>query len=104
MIGRLAFVGPSEGERFYLRLLLANVLAPTSFDDLKTVNGVMCATFQDACVKRGLTEHCEMVECCLKEASAFQMPSAFRSLFVTLLIFCRPPNARALWDAYFPVL
>ena len=37
VIGRLAFVAPSKGKRYYLRLLLARVVGPCSFEDLLTV-------------------------------------------------------------------
>jgi len=34
-IGRITYGTPSKGERFYLRLLLANIQGPTSFTDLQ---------------------------------------------------------------------
>ena len=40
-IGRMYFVGPSGGERFYLRMLLTIVKGPTSFEDLHTYDGVV---------------------------------------------------------------
>ncbi|XP_021713446.1 uncharacterized protein LOC110681600 [Chenopodium quinoa] len=55
-VGRLAFVFPAEGERFYLRLLLLNIRSPTSFESLRTVNGVLCKIFKEAAVKLGLLE------------------------------------------------
>lgn len=44
IIGRIAIVSRNEGEWNYLRLLLSYVHAPTSFDDLLTVNGRCCTT------------------------------------------------------------
>ena len=44
-IGRMYFCGPKAGERFYERLLLLHTKGATSFDSLKTVNGVLYATF-----------------------------------------------------------
>jgi len=43
-LGRVYTVHPSNLECFYLRMLLHVVRGPTSFTDLKTVNGVMCET------------------------------------------------------------
>src|SRR5437762_11824221 len=40
-IGRMYFIGPSGGEIFYLRLLLMVVKGPTSFDDLRTFDGML---------------------------------------------------------------
>ena len=46
----------TEGERYYMRLLLNHVTGPTSFDDLKTVNGVQSSMFQEAALLHGLLE------------------------------------------------
>ncbi|CAH1413426.1 unnamed protein product [Lactuca virosa] len=45
MIGRLVYVNPAEGERYYLRLLLCHITGPTCFEDLYTANGVLHPTF-----------------------------------------------------------
>ena len=55
-LGRMIYVGPTAGERFHLRMLLMVVKGPRSFDELKTVDGEICETFHDACLKRGLLE------------------------------------------------
>ncbi|XP_021742866.1 uncharacterized protein LOC110708946 [Chenopodium quinoa] len=81
VVSRLAFVSPSEGERYFLRLLLTHVRGPTSFEDLRTVNGFLCATFQEAAVKLGLLSEDDAVEKCMDEAATAQMPRALRRLF-----------------------
>ena len=43
-IGRMYHAHPSSGERFYLRLLLTVVKGPSSYEDLRTVNG-KCVLF-----------------------------------------------------------
>ncbi|XP_021737552.1 uncharacterized protein LOC110704077 [Chenopodium quinoa] len=101
VIGRLATVTPAEGERFFLRLLLINVLNPKSFIDLRTVNGMVCATFQEACIQRGLFEEDNGVFSCLFEAAEIHMPSALRRLFAAVLVFCRPRNPDALWLQFY---
>ena len=52
----MVYVGPTTGERFHLRMLLMVVRGPKSFDDLKTVDGHVCETFHEACLKHGLLE------------------------------------------------
>ena len=37
----MVFVSPKDGERYFLRLLLTHVTGATSYDCLKTVNGVI---------------------------------------------------------------
>ncbi|WAQ90524.1 hypothetical protein PtA15_12A514 [Puccinia triticina] len=50
-IGRLYFATPVDGERYYLRLLLLNVRGPTSFDDLRTFEGITHKNFREASVR-----------------------------------------------------
>ncbi|KAK9668308.1 hypothetical protein RND81_13G050100 [Saponaria officinalis] len=101
VVGRLAFVAPAEGERYFLRLLLLHVRGPRSFEDLMTVDGYRCTTFQEAALKHRLLEEDDAVEMCLKEASEVQMPFAVRRLFATLLVFCQPSNPLQLWTDYY---
>ncbi|XP_074302948.1 uncharacterized protein LOC141637287 [Silene latifolia] len=60
VIARLVFVSPSEGERYFLRLLLNHVKSPKSFEDLKTVNGHCCSTYQEAALELRLIEEDNM--------------------------------------------
>jgi hypothetical protein len=53
------FVQPSEGERYFLRLLLYHVPGATSFEDLVCTNRhlqhpMQHASFKEACEQRGL--------------------------------------------------
>ena len=91
---------PAEGERYYLRVLLNHVRGATSFDDLKTVNGKACGSFREACEQLGLIEHDRTLDDCMTEAATFQMPSALRRLFATILVFCEATQIRQLWDKH----
>lgn len=104
MIGRLVYATPSEGERYYLRLLLINVRGPKSFEDLLTVNDHKCATFKESALKWGLLEHDQSITLCMEEGVQVEMPSVLRKLFATLLIFYNPSDPRALWEKYYPAL
>jgi ATP-dependent DNA helicase PIF1 len=58
-IGRLyyvnpSYVNPSEGERFYLCMLLMIVRDATSYADIRTYNGTVYQSFKEACAARGL--------------------------------------------------
>ncbi|XP_074293400.1 uncharacterized protein LOC141620425 [Silene latifolia] len=104
VIGRLVFVTPSEGERYFLRLLLLHVRGPKSFKDLLNVNGFECKTFQEAALRRHLIEEDNTADLCLSEACKVQMPSVLRYLFATLLIFCQPRDPASLWTKYYSEL
>ncbi len=56
-ISRVYYVHPTSGERYYLWMLLNVVCGATSFEDLCTVDGRVCATFKEACQARGLLEN-----------------------------------------------
>ncbi|XP_021722678.1 uncharacterized protein LOC110690157 [Chenopodium quinoa] len=89
MVGRLAFVYPAEGERFFLRLLLINVQSPTSFEYLRTVNVHVCDTFQEANLKLGLVEDDDIDDLCMSEAKESQLP-----VFITMP-FCNSTSGIA---------
>uniref|UniRef100_A0A182PUC5 Uncharacterized protein n=1 Tax=Anopheles epiroticus TaxID=199890 RepID=A0A182PUC5_9DIPT len=48
VIGRMVYCPMSQIEWYYLRLMLRYRKGPTSFDDLWTVDSLICATFQQA--------------------------------------------------------
>nr|XP_027083804.1 uncharacterized protein LOC113706116 [Coffea arabica] len=102
VIGRLVSVSPTEGERYYLRLLLNHVPGPTSFDDLLTVNNQKMNSFRDAAFALGLLQSDSYIDETLEEAVAFQMPSSLRLLFATLLVYCSPTNPKILWKKFEP--
>jgi len=96
-IGRIYFVGPSGGERFYLRLLLMVMKGPTSFDDLCTFDGMLYNTFKSACIACGLLDSDEQWDHALTEAAAWQSGSQLRELFVCILLHCHPASPLQLW-------
>lgn len=55
-IGRLQHVSPSEGPRYYLRVLINKIRGPRCYDDIKTVDGIVQPSFEEACYKRGLLD------------------------------------------------
>jgi len=48
-VARMVTIHPSCGDKFYLHLLLKHKKGATSFDDLKTVDGVCHETFKGKC-------------------------------------------------------
>lgn len=94
------FVNINAGERFYLRLLLNNIMGAVSFENLRTVNGFCYATFKEACIALGLLEDDSDCIGALTEASGFQSASSMRQLFATVLLFCEPANSFQLWEMF----
>ena len=104
IIGRMYTVSVSEGERYYLRLLLCHVKGPCSFSHLRTYNDQIYGTFQDACIARGLLENDREWFACLRDASQTASPHQLRQLFACILAFCHPSRPADLFDDYFPAM
>ena len=83
--------------RFALRLLLHNVPSPVSYDYLRTYNGVMYDTFNEAAMRRGLLEDDSAWQRMLQEAARYQTGQQLRQLFSTLLLYCKPTEPHVLW-------
>ncbi|TMC16317.1 MAG: hypothetical protein E6J34_20245 [Chloroflexi bacterium] len=99
-IGRVYFAVPSEGERYYLRMLLYTVRGPKSFKDLRTYNGIVYSTYKEACTVRGLLESDDEWDICLTEASSFQTGHQFRQLFATILLYNNLTDPLALFNRF----
>ncbi|XP_017470385.1 PREDICTED: uncharacterized protein LOC108362062 [Rhagoletis zephyria] len=99
-IGRLYTVHPSQAECFYLRLLLINVRGPTSFLNLKRVNGRLCQTYRRACEELHLLEDDNHWDATLADASATGTPHQIRTLFSIIVATCFPSDPLQLWQSY----
>ncbi|CAI6376451.1 unnamed protein product [Macrosiphum euphorbiae] len=99
-LGRLYTVHPKQRECFYLRLLLVNVPGPTSFEFLRTVNGRVFNTYQDACRELQLLEDDNHWDLTLADAALTSTPNNIRQLFAIILTTCYPSQAQTLWEKY----
>ncbi|KAG5626225.1 hypothetical protein H5410_011443 [Solanum commersonii] len=100
VIGRVVTFHPTEGERYYLRLLLMNVRSPKSYEDLLTFNGEYCSTFRKSTNKRGLLLCDNNLTECMSEEATYQIPSSLRHLFGVLLSYCNLNNPKELWKFF----
>ena len=99
-LGRVYTVHPNNLDCFYLRLLLHTVRGPTSFQNLKTVDGEVCATFREACQRLGLLEDDAHWDATMEEASVSKSPSQLRYLFAILITCCGVSNPLQLWEKH----
>uniref|UniRef100_A0A914HN24 ATP-dependent DNA helicase n=1 Tax=Globodera rostochiensis TaxID=31243 RepID=A0A914HN24_GLORO len=97
-IGRIVPVPPSDPERFALYQLMRHY--PGDPAQLKMVNQQPCTSFIEAAIKHGLLEDDRVWNKTLEEASLSRWPDQMRWLFVSILVFGQPSNARELWDKY----
>ena len=99
-IGRMFQASPSQGERFYLRLLLTVRAGPTSFEDLRTVEGVVHPTFRAAAAAMGLLLEDREWATALEEAAVFASGRRLRTLFAFILHFCAVGDPLKLWEDF----
>ena len=97
-ISRMVFVSPSEGERYYLRLLLTHVPGAKSYKDLRMVNNILHSSFKDACIAYGLLGDDKEFNLCLKEASEIKTGNEIRHLFALILSSCEVTFPLKLWE------
>jgi len=100
ILGCVYTVHPNNAECYYLRMLLINVKGPTSFANIRTVDGVVCQTFREACQKLQLLENNQHWKTTLMSASVKCHPRQIRTLFGIILTTCAPSNPRDLWEKF----
>lgn len=99
-VGRIANVGPNQGEVFYLRMLLHIVKGAQFYHDLRTVAGQQYPTFRAACEALGLLGDNREWSYAMSDAASWALPYQLRQLFVTLLLFCQVSSPLKLFDEY----
>ncbi len=105
-MGRMYFVQPSKGERYYLQVLLTHVARATCFEDLRTTHRphtpttVVHPTFKAACLARGLLQDDAEWDQCLSEVVGVQLPKSLWQLLTSLLIYNNVTNPGRLWDRH----
>ena len=87
-------------ENYFLRMLLHHIPGAQSFEDLMTVNGYICQTFQEACIMLGLFEDDSEGRKALEEAADLTKGVAVIRCFVHLLIHSIISNARDLYEDF----
>ena len=100
VVSRLYKAHPSQGERYYMRLLLLHQTRVTNWNDLRTVNDVVYEKHREACDALGLLKDDEEWRNCLQEAADSQSPMLTYNLFITILTQCLPDNPAALWEQF----
>lgn len=98
--GRMVSVSPNLGDLFYMRLLLKHRLGPTSFEDLRTVEGELYPDFKGACIAMGLCDDDSQWIQAMEEAVQISHAFVIRELFCNILLHCHPTDPRGIFDQF----
>ncbi|XP_061348566.1 uncharacterized protein LOC133293951 [Gastrolobium bilobum] len=97
-IGRINRFSANNGEDSYLRTLLNFQRGCTSYEDLRTINGVVFPTFKDACYSLGLLDDDNEYIDAIKEASSWGSAAYLRCLFALLLFANSMNRPEKVWE------
>ncbi|KAG2789438.1 hypothetical protein PC116_g2271 [Phytophthora cactorum] len=101
VLGLRIHVYPRDMQRFYMRVLLCHRKGPTSFENLRTVDGVTYDSYRKGAPHAGyLEDDSEWVDC-MTEASQFRMPYQLRQLFATIIVYSQVVEVGALWEEFY---
>jgi hypothetical protein len=99
-ITRLQPIRLSLGDTFYLRVLLQTRPA-RSFEQLRTVNGILYSTFQEACIALNLFSDETEAEYCFTEAiESLHTPYQLRLLLIHMLSNNCITAPATIWDKF----
>jgi hypothetical protein len=96
-------VSPKNRELFAIRCLLLHKIGPTSFPDLRTIDGETkpCTSFIEAAEKSGLMESDAIYIETMQEACAEKMNQRrLQHFFAMLLFHCNPTKTMDLFDTF----
>ncbi|KAI7946334.1 hypothetical protein MJO29_010861 [Puccinia striiformis f. sp. tritici] len=100
-IGRVFSVHYLAGEKFYLRVLLLHRRGPTSFADLRTVDGFTHDSYQDACNALGLLIDDVLYDTTLHEASLFRSGFQLTEMFAMMCVHTPPSDPSKLFETHY---
>ena len=99
-IARMYTVHVLAKERYFLRRLLQYVRGAISFEDIRTVDDVVCETYREACLARNLLADDKEWHSCMEENKDTMLPNQLRRLLLLILVECRPSDPYELFRAF----
>jgi len=81
-------------------MLLHIIRGAKSFDNLRTIDGTMYATFHETCMTLGLVADNSEWDDALNEASTWATGAQLRSMFCSLLMYNEVGQSELLWDRH----
>ncbi|XP_057719954.1 uncharacterized protein LOC130934396 [Arachis stenosperma] len=100
----LNYVPPGTSDIYYMRILLAVQRGCTTYESIRTVNGITYSSFQDACYSMGLLCDDREFIAAINEVANLESGHQLRKLFAMLLISNSISNSKRVWNASWTLL
>ncbi|KAI9106718.1 hypothetical protein K1719_022246 [Acacia pycnantha] len=97
-VGRLGHCTPSQGELYYIRLLLTKVRGAKDYASIRTVNNVVYPTFREACYALGLLDDDKEYIDAIKEASVWATSNYLWQFFTSMLLSHSLFDPSIVWE------
>ncbi|XP_076054509.1 uncharacterized protein LOC143033209 [Oratosquilla oratoria] len=98
-LGRICAVTNETVELFYLRLLLTHVKGPTSYEDLRTFEGVIYPSYREAVKAMGLLNDEETWKKTILEIiNHTNDPNQLRATYASMLVFSELEDQSGIWE------
>ena len=99
-IGRIYTVLRSQGELYFLRLLLISSRGCTSFQDIRTYGGNVYNTYKDVAYAMGLLSDDREIVYALEEVACYGTPGKMRQTFALMIRHSEIARPDKIWNRF----
>ena len=104
-LGRIYYAHTTNGEKYYMRMLLNVIKGCTSFEEIRKVNGVVYKSYKAACEAVGFLDADK--DCYTRRRVKHQirqLETSYENFCTTILCDCKVTDPTKMWESCWEVL